>query len=102
VTIVHGPFRDPLLQKFHLTLVQGVLGGRRGHLLARIVRENPAHKFAGHRLAGNQRRFSRVTSLKCRFPFIKSQSPLALLGVDTVALSAVSGENRLDVSLEIN
>ena len=90
---------DPPNQQVDLFLGQWALEFAWRHALVSVVRRHSAHEFTFFRVS---RHDNRSAVGKYRFAQIQTKVGLQTLGVGSVTLVAVVGENGLDVSSEIN
>ncbi len=72
---------------------------RRRHPLGGIVRSDATDDFALVRLAGHDRRDTRIAAFQGTFSQVEPQAPLALGLIHTVTLRAMLRQDRLDITL---
>ena len=94
-----GPVTDPLLQCIDLLCGQRFVMLRRRHPLGGIVRRDATDDFALVRLAGHDRRDTRIAPFQGAFSLVEPQAPLAVGLIHTVTLRAMLRQDRLDIAL---
>jgi hypothetical protein len=92
---------DPLPQRRNFGICKLAAFIRRRHSQVGIGRSDPPPQFALLRLPGNNHRAALSLCIGC-FRGIQPQIGLALAGVGTVALEAMVGQDRADVSVELD
>ena len=100
MTLVLGPLLDPGLESGDLGRRERLPALGRRHPLLGVVRGDPAVELALVELAGDDRRAARRRSGGRIATVVEPQLAFALLGVGTVALEALVGQDRPDIPSE--